>query len=343
MKDKKPKILIIYTGGTIGMFKDYQTNALKPFNFSKLEKYIPELKQINCCISNWSFKTPIDSSNITPADWVLLLESIERNYSEYDGFVVLHGTDTMSYSASAISFMIENLKKPIIFTGSQLPIGDLRTDAKENLITAIGIAALQENGQPVVAEVGLYFEYKLFRANRTTKISSSHFNAFSSPSFPCLIESGVALEINRSSLRLADPTKPTIFSNKFNDSILLIKLFPGIRKEVLASQLKTEGIKAVLFESFGAGNGPMFDWFKKIIVELIESGIHIINITQCFAGGVLPGHYETSLSRIHPNIINGKDLTTESALTKLMYLLGQDLDPVRFKEVYEQEIRGEMS
>ncbi len=343
MKNKRPKILIIYTGGTIGMYKDYQTNALKPFNFSKLEKYIPELKQINCCISNWSFKTPIDSSNITPADWVLLLESIERNYSEYDGFVVLHGTDTMSYSASALSFMIQNLKKPIIFTGSQLPIGDIRTDAKENLITAIEIASLQENGQPVVQEVGLYFEYKLLRANRTTKISASHFNAFSSPNFPCLIESGVTLEINRPYLKYGEPTFPTTFNKNLVDSILLIKLFPGIRKEVLISQLKTEGIKAVLFESFGAGNAPMFDWFKRIILELIESRIHIVNITQCFGGGVMPAHYETSLSRIHPNIINGKDLTTESALTKLMYLLGQDLDVSLFKEIYEQEIRGEMS
>lgn len=342
MTTTKPSILLIYTGGTIGMVKDYKSGALKAFDFSNLEKQIPELKQIDCQISSLSFDHPIDSSNITPDHWIALVELIEKNYDVYDGFVVLHGSDTMSYTASAISFMIDHLHKPIIFTGSQLPIGDLRTDAKENLITAIEIAALQNNGAAVVQEVGLYFEYKLYRANRTTKISAAHFNAFTSPNYPALVESGVSLEVNHAVLYQSDRTKRTLFYKNLDSSILLIKLFPGISEEVLRSLFQTKGLKGIIVESFGSGNAPMFDWFKKLIDELVTKGILIVNITQCFGGSVLPSHYETSLARINEQIINGKDLTTEAALAKMMLLLGNKTPYSSFKEAFEKEIRGEM-
>lgn len=342
MKTSKSKILLIYTGGTIGMVKDYKTGSLKAFDFSNLEKQIPELKQIDCSISSWSFDDPIDSSTITPDHWVDLVELIESKYEDYDGFVVLHGSDTMSYTASAVSFMIEHLHKPIIFTGSQLPIGDLRTDAKENLITAIEIAALTHNGTAVVQEVGLYFEYKLYRANRSTKISAAHFNAFTSPNYPALIESGVSLEVNESTLYRPDQSKSTIFYKSLNNSIVLIKLFPGLSEEVLKSLLQSDGLKGVIIESFGAGNAPMFDWFKTLINKLINKGVFVVNITQCFGGSVLPSHYETSLARINSNIVNGKDMTTEAALAKMMFLFGDNIEYSPFKKTFEEEIRGEM-
>ena len=338
----KPHILLIYTGGTIGMIKEYTSGALKAFDFSNLEKQIPELKQIDCCIDSKSFETPIDSSTITPEHWIHLVELIESNYKLYDGFVVLHGSDTMSYTASVMSFMIENLEKPIIFTGSQLPIGDLRTDAKENLITAIQIAALRENGTPVIQEVGLYFEYKLYRANRTTKISAAHFNAFTSPNYPCLIESGVSLEVHKSILLRHQHSSDVLFHKSLERSIILIKLFPGISEAILKPLLMTEGLKGIIVESFGAGNAPMFDWFKSLINELVAKGIQIVTITQCFGGSVLPSHYETSLTRINTQIINGKDMTTEAALAKMMFLLGQKTPLKCFKDAFEKEIRGEM-
>lgn len=342
MSTSKPSILLIYTGGTIGMVKDYKSNALKAFDFSNLEKQIPELKQIDCKISSWSFDEPLDSSTITPDHWIALVELIESQYDSYDGFVVLHGSDTMSYTASAVSFMIDHLHKPIIFTGSQLPIGDLRTDAKENLITAIEIAALQEDGEAVVQEVGLYFEYKLYRANRTTKISAAHFNAFTSPNYPALIESGVSLEVNSAALYRADKTKATEFSKCIDSSVLILKLFPGLSEPILRSLVQTKGLKGIIVESFGAGNAPMFDWFKKLIDELVTKGVLIVNITQCFGGSVLPSHYETSLARINHQIINGKDMTTEAALAKMMFLLGKKTEHSLFKDNFEKEIRGEM-
>lgn len=341
MSNDMPNILLIYTGGTIGMLKDYDSGALKAFDFSNLKKQIPELKQINCRISSWSFDTPIDSSTITPDHWVALVDLIEENYTSYDGFVILHGSDTMSYTASAVSFMIQDLDKPIIFTGSQLPIGDLRTDAKENLITAIEIAALRTNKEAVVKEVGLYFEYKLYRANRTTKISAAHFNAFTSPNYPALVESGVSLEVNHSALYPSKSKTPS-FHKFLDNSVVLIKLFPGLSESMLRPLLNVDDLKGVIVESFGAGNAPMFDWFKSLINELVSKGVLIVNITQCFGGSVLPSHYETSLARINEKIINGKDMTTEAALAKMMFLLGIKTEHSLFKETFEKEIRGEM-
>ncbi len=339
---KIPNILLIYTGGTIGMTKDFKTGALKAFNFNKLLTFIPELKHLNCTINSVSFDEPIDSSNMSPKYWVMITEIIEGNYQKFDGFVVLHGSDTMSYTASAISFMFENLSKPVIFTGSQLPIGDLRTDAKENLITSIEIAAAHKNGKPIISEVCLYFEYKLYRANRTTKVSSEHFEAYASPNYPPLAESGVHLKFNYLLLQKSRRFKKIKIRKKLEKNILLLKLFPGITEKVLKSVLEIEGLKGVVLEAFGSGNAPTGKWFIDLLKTALKKGIKIVNVTQCTNGSVVFGLYDTSIQLQKMGLINGKDITTESALAKLMYLLGENIPNTRFKQLFETPLRGEM-
>ena len=339
----KPNILLIYTGGTIGMIKDYETNALKAFNFEKLLDRIPELVQLNCNIDTFSFDEPIDSSNMNPDYYVLIAEVIERNYNKFDGFVILTGSDTMSYTSSAISFMLENLNKPIIFTGSQLPIGHLRTDAKENLITSIEIASSRVNKEPIIKEVCLYFEYKLYRANRTTKINAEQFEAFASLNYPPLAESGVHLDFNEN--LLLKPTNESvdlIVRKTLNNNVVILKLFPGITKEVVESIINIKGLKGIVLETYGSGNAPTYRWFIDLLEEATKNGIQIVNVTQCVGGSIILGHYETSVDLKRIGVIDGKDITTESAVAKLMYLLGEEINKNEFKNLFEKPLRGEL-
>ncbi|MBO6880373.1 asparaginase [Winogradskyella sp.] len=340
---QKPKILLIYTGGTIGMIKDADTGALKAFDFNSILTRIPELRLLDCEIETVSFKEPIDSSNMNPKYWADIAEIIKSHYKTFDGFVVLHGSDTMSYSASALSFMLENLSKPVIFTGSQLPIGDLRTDAKENLITSIQIASLRENSLPVIQEVGLYFEYKLYRGNRTTKINAEHFEAFESLNYPHLAESGVHINVNKDYLWKSKPQNNLVVRTKMNTNVGILKLFPGISRPIIEAVLTSNLIEGLILETYGSGNATTEPWFIDLIKEAISKGLYIINVTQCAGGSVSMGQYETSSQLKSIGVISGKDITTEAAITKLMYLLGENIGQSEFKNTYETPLRGEMS
>lgn len=342
MSSAKTHILLIYTGGTIGMVKDPKSGSLKAFDFSKIQERITELEQLDCSIQTISFEKPIDSSDMNIERWVEIVTIIEQNYNDFDGFVVLHGSDTMSYSASALSFMLENLTKPVIFTGSQLPIGDLRTDAKENLITAIQIACLKENNRSVIQEVCLYFEYKLFRGNRTSKINAEHFEAFESANYPPLAESGVHLKVHHE-LLLPKTRKKTIFRKSMDNNIVVLKLFPSLSKSVIDSVLSIPNLKGVILETYGSGNTTLDKWFIESLENAIKSGIHIANVTQCLGGSVDMGKYENSSELKRIGVISGKDITIESAVTKMMYMLGNNVSPSVFKTIFETPLRGEIS
>lgn len=338
----KTSILLIYTGGTIGMINDPKTGQLKPFDFRHVTDQIPELNKFDVKIDHYAFETPLDSSNMHPGVWVRLAELIRKHYAKYDGFVILHGSDTMAFTASALSFMLENLGKPVILTGSQLPIGTIRTDGKENLITSIEIAAARENGKPLVPEVCVYFEFRLFRGNRTHKFNSEHFRAFQSPNYPLLAEAGVHLNYHRQAIA-KHPKKLLKVHTDFDPSVVILKLFPGITTQVVEAVLNAQGVKAVILETFGSGNAPTDARFTSALEGAIKRGIIVLNITQCTAGGVMQGRYETSSQLARIGVTSGGDMTTEAAVTKLMFLLGQTKNRDKIVKRLQVSLRGELS
>lgn len=343
MENSVKKICLIYTGGTIGMKTNPDTGALSPFDFNDVYDEFPYLKKLSVEIDVLSFE-PIDSSNVTPDLWTKLAQAISDNYERYDGFVVLHGTDTMSYSASALSFMLDNLEKAVVFTGSQIPIGVLRTDGRENLITAIEIAAAYKNGRAVVPEVSLYFQNKLFRANRTTKNSAEQLNAFSSHNYPPLAEVGVNIHYNKEAIQRPSQYGKKLKVNCLMDpNVLIIKIFPGLTENMLRSMLSIEGLKGVVLETYGSGNAPTSEWFIGALNQAIKRGVVVMNVTQCRGGSVSMELYETGIKLQKIGVISGKDITTEAAVTKIMHLLGQKTSATRLNEELKHRLRGEIS
>lgn len=339
---KKPSssVLIIYTGGTLGMIKG-KNGMYVPFNFSNILKRIPELTQLECLLTVLSFDEPIDSSNMTPEIWIALAKIIEENYEDYDGFVVIHGTDTMAYTASALSFLMENLSKPIVFTGAQLPIGELRTDARENLINALEVAKAKNTlGFSIVPEVCIFFDDILLRANRSKKDESSHFDAFKSENYPILAEAGVHIEYNNAYIK-TQTGHELVVRDTLNTNIALLKLYPGITKEVCDMYLKLQHLEGIILETYGAGNAPTSAWFKDFLIQLTKKNVIIFNVSQCDEGEVVQGKYETSSFLNEIGVVSGGDITTEAAIPKMMYLLANTTKELA-KHHLAFPLRGEM-
>src|SRR5665811_1010450 len=344
MKNKKEiSILIIYTGGTIGMVHDPHSGSLVPINFRHISDHVPELRKFGYDLHSISFDPVKDSSNIDPGVWVKMAEIIEGNYDDFDGFVILHGTDTMAYSASALSFMLENLAKPVILTGSQLPIGLLRTDGRENLITAIEIAAAKENGEAAVPEVCIYFDNKLTRGNRTTKMSAEHFDAFNSPNYPPLAEVGLHLKYNNNLIIHPSDNQNIIINKSFDTNVAILKLFPGINRKLVQAIINTDGLRGLIIETFGSGNAPTYQWFLDDLKYFIDREGIILNVTQCHGGSVEMGLYETSRQMLAAGVVSGKDITSEASVTKLMHLLGRFSSKEKVIQSLNISLAGEIS
>ena len=336
------KVLLISTGGTITMVRDKKSDALVPADIETFKAYIPELFAGDIAVDIQAFTPLIDSSDIGPDSWCKIAQTVYDNYDAYDGFVILHGTDTMSYSASALSFMLENLGKPVVFTGSQLPVGVLRSDAKENLLTAIEIAAAKdEEGNAIVPEVTIYFESQLFRANRTTKRNAEHFSAFNSYNYPPLAKAGVHITYLPHLVRYSDPKAPLTLHTQFDTNVAVLKLFPGIRQPIVRALLHTRGLKGVVLETFGAGNASSDQWLYRELKSAVERGIIIVNKTQCNTGSVEMGLYAVSLNLMKAGVLSGHDITTEALLTKMMLVLGER--PEQARDLISKDLCGEMT
>lgn len=325
------------------MVEDAKNGALKPVKFDKIQDVVPELRKFDFIIKTITFNPALDSSNMNPISWIKIAKTIERHYNSYDGFVVLHGTDTMAYTASALSFMFENLSKPVILTGSQLPIGVIRTDGKENLITAVEIAAGKVAGESLVPEVCIYFDFKLYRGNRTLKRDAELFSAFRSVNYPALAVAGIDIRYNEEFINYEKNKGILKVNTSFDDNVVILKIFPGINQHVFNSVLNTPGLKGVILETFGSGNVPTSRWLINEIKRAIKRGIVVVNVTQCQGGRVVMGQYQTSVELLNAGVVSAKDMTTEAAITKLMFLLGQGLEPDEIKIYLNKSLRGEIS
>lgn len=338
------KVLLIYTGGTIGMNRNQATGALEPFDFEHLLNNVPELKQFDTQIDTYQFQPPIDSSDMSPARWTDLSHTIADHYDQYDGFVVLHGTDTMAYTASALSYMLENLTKPVVFTGSQLPIGQLRTDGKENLITSIEIAAAKnDEGKAMVPEVGIYFGGHLLRGNRTTKQSAEEFNAFESFNYPHLVDAGVNITYHSHRILTPNWGEPMKAHFRLDNNVIIFSLFPGIREDLIRHIIHTPNLKSIVMRTFGSGNAPQSPWLLQALKEGTRAGKVIVNISQCMQGQVEMSRYGCGYHLQEAGVISGRDSTVEAAVTKLMFLQSLYDDPEQVRHYMEQSIRGELT
>lgn len=339
------RILVLLTGGTITMVRNHKSGALRPADADTFKAFVPELSEGSMQVDIVPFTPLIDSSDISPANWVKMATVVADNYGRYDGFVILHGTDTMSYSASALSFMLENLGKPVVFTGSQLPVGVLRSDAKENLLTAIEIAAAEgPDGKPIVPEVTIFFEDSLFRANRTTKKNAEHFEAFDSYNYPSLAKAGVRIQYRPNLIRYPEGNIPLFTHLRTSTDVAILKLFPGINESVVRAVLNTEGLRGVVLETYGSGNAPSAQWLYKALKEATDKGIIIVNKTQCSMGSVDMGQYEVARNLLKAGVISGYDITTEALLTKMMTLFGENPDNTdKVKQLLSVPVCGEMT
>jgi L-asparaginase len=341
-KAPETSILIIYTGGTLGMVHN-ENGVLIPFDFSSIMDHIPSLRQLELNITVLSFEKPIDSSNVNPQHWQEIGGKIYENYNKFDGFVVLHGTDTMAFTASALSFMLENLQKPVVFTGAQLPISSSRSDARENLITSLEIASTKVNGKPIVAEVAIYFDAVLLRANRSKKVESIQFDAFESENYPKLAEAGVEIKYNTKFINQPQKGKELILHRNFDTNIVVLKLFPGISEMAVEGIINIPNLRGIVLETYGSGNAPTFDWFIDAMQKAINKGIVILNVSQCPGGKVDQGRYETSEDLAAMGVIGGSDLTIEAAVAKLMMVLAEDQKKEEIEKRMTNSICGEMS
>ena len=340
----RPKILIIYTGGTIGMIENPVTHALQPFDFTHLIDNVPKIKMLDFEIHNIQFNPPIDSAAMGPSHWSDMAAAIEDNYDNFDGFVVLHGTDTMAFTASALSFMLENLHKPVIITGSQLPIGEVRTDGEENLITALQVAASRDkNGDPMVQEVAILFENYLWRGNRSTKMSADNFNAFKSNNYPPLAKIGLGIHFNEESLYRVPSKRPLKVRHNMDTNVMFVDLYPGISEKILNHILHTPDIKGIVFKTYGAGNAPTDKWFTDAVHDAVERGIVILNVTQCVNGGIHSTRYVTGDCLARAGVVSGHDITSEAAITKMMYLFGMGLPAENVKKYLSYSLCGEVT